>query len=139
MPRDHRFDFGELLRRVGRRPPRPAPARRSAEPYHSVSIRIGKDACAAANAVAGRRFLAAKAPQLPLHGCNAERCTCVFLHHEDRRAEDRRADETLTPGFGGHNQRVGAGRRREDHEGAFDDEYFDYAGQRRRAPGDTDS
>ena len=60
--------------------------------FHSVSIKLSKNACSAAEELSGHRFLAAKAPMLPLPGCDADECTCRFEHHEDRRSrKDRRS------------------------------------------------
>ncbi len=59
--------------------------------YHSVSIIFSKNACAAAEDLSGRRFLATTAPTLPLPECDADDCICYFEHHEDRRSgNDRR-------------------------------------------------
>lgn len=59
--------------------------------FHSVSISFSKNACAAAEDLSGRRFLATKAPTLPLPECDADECACRFEHHEDRRSgKDRR-------------------------------------------------
>lgn len=63
--------------------------------YHAVSIKPGAYACRAANEIAGRRFLASEAPNLPLPGCNATECDCHFIHHNDRRTgKDRRSPFT---------------------------------------------
>ncbi len=132
MTRDHRFDFGELLRRVMRRQ-RAVTRETPVQPYHSVSIRIDGRACAAAAALAGRRLLAKEAPLLPLPQCDAATCRCGFIHHDDRREEDRRAELAR---FEGHNHRVGTGRRRKDRESAFEDEYFEYAHRKTRPPGE---
>ena len=60
--------------------------------YHAVSIQFDANACAAAKAMAGRRFLASAAPRLPLAECNALECRCRFAHHKDRRSgKDRRS------------------------------------------------
>lgn len=60
--------------------------------YHAVSIRFDANACAAAKALAGSRFLAAEAPTLPLANCDAHSCQCRFVHHHDRRSgKDRRS------------------------------------------------
>ena len=60
--------------------------------YHAVAIRSQKDACAAAKALAGQRFLANEAPNLPLPACDAARCECHFAHYDDRRSgKDRRS------------------------------------------------
>ena len=60
--------------------------------YHAVSIKFGKDACAAAKSMTGHRFLATEAPRLPLPGCDSDVCECRFTHHKDRRSgKDRRS------------------------------------------------
>jgi hypothetical protein len=60
--------------------------------FHAVSINFGKDACAAAKATTGQRFLAKEAPPLPLPDCDAQRCECHYRHHKDRRkGADRRS------------------------------------------------
>jgi hypothetical protein len=126
------FDLVGLMKRLLHKPRRPPRASRPAHPYHAVSIRHGKNPCAAAKALGEQRFLAKDAPRLPLPECDAERCGCAFAHHEDRRDEGRRAedhDEKPRP-FSGHNARTGIPRRRSDNETAFDDQYFDHVGRR---------
>ena len=60
--------------------------------FHAVSIRYTGRACAAAQNMDGRRFLATAAPKLPLPECDSLECTCRFAHHEDRRShKDRRS------------------------------------------------
>lgn len=60
--------------------------------FHAVSIDFDRNACAAAKALAGRRFLSGAAPQIPLPECDALECRCKFKHHADRRAgKDRRS------------------------------------------------
>lgn len=60
--------------------------------FHAVSIDFEQDACAAAKAMAGRRFLSSAAPRLPLPECDARECRCKFKHHADRRSgKDRRS------------------------------------------------
>jgi hypothetical protein len=77
--------------------------------FHAVSIRYGKDACAAAKSVTGQRFLADEAPRLPLPRCDAAVCECRFAHHKDRRSgHDRRSP------FGGGS--IGGGTGRFDQE-----------------------
>ena len=53
--------------------------------YHAVSIKLDGNACEAAKAMEGRRFLATAAPRLPLPECNGLECRCHFIHHQDRR------------------------------------------------------
>ena len=67
-------------------------SREGSASYHAVSIKFQKDACNAAKAMAGRRFLATAAPNLPLPDCDANTCQCRFAHHDDRRSgKDRRS------------------------------------------------
>lgn len=80
-------------------------ARRNAEltelkPYRAVAIEAGDCACAAVEDVAGKRFLVSsgEVPALPVAGCDAARCTCKYLHQDDRRdgdAGDRRQWSSL--------------------------------------------
>lgn len=71
-------------------PVRPAP-RRAANPYHAVTVVPGRGACPGARAIEGQRFLSQSAPALPLKRCQAAECSCRYVHHEDRRAQSRRA------------------------------------------------
>jgi len=60
--------------------------------YQAVAIKYSENACDAAKAMTGRRFLANAAPRLPLPGCNFPECRCQFAHYKDRRANrDRRS------------------------------------------------
>ena len=60
--------------------------------YHAVAIKYSENACDAAKALTGRRFLASAAPQLPLTDCDFANCRCKFAHYEDRRSgRDRRS------------------------------------------------
>ncbi len=71
-------------------------ARRSRPPlsehnkYHAVTIVQGRTACPASVQLNGRRFLSSEAPPLPLPGCATRPCHCRYVHHADRRADDRR-------------------------------------------------
>ena len=72
-----------------------SPVQKDRARYHAVSIKPGAYACSAANEIAGQRFLAADAPNLPLPGCDAAECECHFTHHNDRRTgKDRRSPFT---------------------------------------------
>lgn len=46
-----------------------------------------------------RRFLSSEGISLPLHGCTALSCQCRFIHHKDRRGQNRRnqQDDLMTP------------------------------------------
>lgn len=90
--------------------------------YHAVSIRFEANACASAKALAGTRFLATVAPNLPLANCDVASCQCRFVHHQDRRSgKDRRSPFAAggIPGGTGKfdaERRAGADRRHDaDH------------------------
>lgn len=60
--------------------------------FHSVAIKYSENACDAAKAMTGRRFLANAAPTLPLPECDFLECHCIFSHYDDRRTgRDRRS------------------------------------------------
>ena len=96
-----------------------------ASKFHAVSIQFDPDACAAAKEMAGRRFLATAAPQLPLPGCTASKCNCRFKHHDDRRSgRDRRnpfapGGSVIATGKFHAEKRSGKDRRKDP-----DDEFF---------------
>lgn len=58
--------------------------------YHCVEIRSGNAACRAVRSLELTRFLSDEAPRLPVPGCTAQKCTCRYVHFEDRRQQDRR-------------------------------------------------
>lgn len=68
----------------------PAARREARSRYHCVEVRSGNAACEAAEQFAGVRFLPNEAPSLPLPGCGTPKCTCSFIHHDDRRDDIRR-------------------------------------------------
>jgi hypothetical protein len=87
--------------------------------YEAVSIHCYTDRCAAAEQVAGQRFLAREAPPLPLASCTSAKCHCVYMHHVDRRGgTDRRVIHPLrepVPSASGYqNRRNSRGRRASD-------------------------
>ena len=105
-----------------RKDQRISPARKDRARFHAVSIKPGAYACSAANNIAGQRFLAAEAPNLPLPGCDAAECECHFTHHNDRRTgKDRRSPfapggiATATGTFAGE-RRKGEDRRDESDD-----------------------
>lgn len=75
----------------------PASSDTTAHNYQAVSIQCRADACAAAKAIAGKRFLTAAAPTLPLAGCGAAQCHCSYARHADQRSDedDRRSVHSL--------------------------------------------
>lgn len=68
-------------------------------PYHAVSVLAGFPCCAAARELEGERFLADRAPLLPLPGCDQRTCECAYQHHADRREGPRRDEELGLPGL----------------------------------------
>jgi hypothetical protein len=94
-----------------------APARPLAEPFHAVSIKPGLKCCEAARQFGQHRFLSAKAPRLPLPGCDVSQCACRYTHFSDRRAGiDRRAgyDPAWPQRINFPNRRRAGGRRASD-------------------------
>lgn len=86
-------------------------------PYHAVSINpplVG--ACAAAQRCAGKRFLSADAPTLPLAQCDMSTCQCRYRHHEDRRTDSRRIVDHggISRVWNGSERRQSSGRRISD-------------------------
>ena len=98
----------------------PAKGRRgSVKPWHAVTIAARTDACAAAQACKGKRFLSKDAPRLPLENCDAARCECKYRHFDDRRGSARREKEKGAPPKMGaqgaqHDRRHRRGRRQTD-------------------------
>lgn len=104
-----------------RKPPPPGPARPATTSrtnlYQAVGVVAGGQACAAACAVRGVRFLARQAPQLPLPDCDRQdRCRCRFEKFVDRRALMQRSPYAhfVAASFGGVDQRHSHGRRTSD-------------------------
>jgi hypothetical protein len=72
---------------------KPAPREtKAAGRFGAVEIRMRNDACDAARALEGQRFLAKDAPALPLPACTAQQCSCSFGKLADRRTEGRRLE-----------------------------------------------
>ena len=90
--------------------------------YHAVSIRIGKEACAAAKSMAGQRFLSTEAPRIPLPECDTANCKCHFIHHKDRRAGKDRRSPFGAGSVGGGSGRFGVERRQTPDRRKSDDE-----------------
>ena len=87
--------YRQGLDRPGARQKRPLGLPRHASDFHAVSVKPGAYACNEANEIAGERFLATEAPEIPLPGCTSSNCECHFIHHNDRRAgKERRSPFT---------------------------------------------
>jgi hypothetical protein len=64
--------------------------------FKCVLFSAGDQACKSAIAFQTKPLLIKNAPSLPLQGCNAEKCACSLLQHDDRRSgKDRRDLEVL--------------------------------------------
>jgi len=91
-------------------------------PYHAVTIHPGTTACHQAREMLHKRYLSREAPQLPLAGCSAQRCRCVYQHHSDRRTGDgdRRAigstARSVVGAQGEDDRRHSRGRRAVDND-----------------------
>ena len=88
-------------------------------PYRAASITYGGCACASVKSLGNKRFLASKAPQVPLANCDSGKCQCRYIRHKDRRAgEDRRAAYCLQTDLhiveGNQEQRSNSMRRSSD-------------------------
>ena len=82
--------------------------------YRAVSVAPGNSCCAAANAIAGKRYLFREVPRLPLVDCTmAPNCSCKFKKASDRRDGERRQIGVTETGrwFAGPENRKRGGRR----------------------------
>ena len=93
------------------------------KPYRGTSIAFEESACDAVKAIGRKRFLLSDGdtPMLPLSGCDASRCKCKYMHHDDRRDDDhdRRLSAALKTELyedtGSENRRLKTrGRRKSD-------------------------
>ena len=105
-----------------RRERRISPALKDKSKFHAVSVKPGAYACSAVNKIAGQRFLATQAPDLPLPDCDAAECDCHFVHHNDRRTgKDRRSPFTSGGVAAATGTYTGERRRGEDRRDDSDD------------------
>lgn len=113
------FFYRKGLDKPGERQDRRIPGRSGGNTsHHAVSIKPGAYACTEANEMAGERYLATEAPELPLPGCQSSNCECHFVHHKDRRTgKDRRSPFTsggLSAATGKYTQERREGQERRD-------------------------
>jgi len=93
----------------------PAARRPPASPYHAVSIKPGLECCQASKQFGNMRFLAHKAPRLPLPECTSSSCTCLYTHYSDRRTGSERRTILADPtSADSRNRRMNRGRRATD-------------------------
>ncbi len=67
-------------------------AARPANPFAAVSIRPCNHPCQAVLQMNHVRYLAVRAPRLPVAGCERGECDCRYIRHADRRAPGDRRD-----------------------------------------------
>lgn len=91
---------------------------RIVNPYHAVSVQPCLMACERIRPLTGKRYLSREAPALPVSGCTNRQCRCRYVHHDDRRADERRVigeGRAGLPAYGGPERRlVRRGRRASD-------------------------
>lgn len=63
----------------------------SSNSFKAVSIRCGNCCCKEAEAIRGKRLLIDEVPILPLENCNSGKCSCIYIHHSDRRTGNTRS------------------------------------------------
>jgi hypothetical protein len=93
----------------------PSVKRDAPSQYHCVEVRLGVPACEPVKRLGRARFLSGEAPRLPVSGCSEQRCACSYIHHDDRRDDERRNPygqwANLPPGLV-HERRARTERRR---------------------------
>lgn len=105
------------LRRAGKRQaPRAAGGRvvkRSGGKYRCVELQFESDACAAVKLLVAKRFLPGEVPEIPVPECDAAKCSCRYVYHDDRRHTDRRNPVAYRPpSAAGGDRRTKRDRRR---------------------------
>jgi len=81
--------------------------------FHCVEVRYRSDACDAVKRLGAKRFLPGEAPEIPVPGCDAAKCSCRYVHHDDRRHGDRRgAIAYQAPASAGGDRRTKRDRRK---------------------------
>lgn len=101
------------------------PAAKDSGAFHAIAIKYSENACDAAKAMTGRRFLSNAAPHLPLPECDFLECQCKFAHYDDRRkGRDRRSP--FAPG--GQTGATGSFQRerREKKDRRKDGDHYDW-------------
>lgn len=89
----------------------PPEAVRPRNPFAAVSVRPCADRpCNAVLQLAHQRFLAVRAPSLPVAGCDRGQCGCRYIRHADRRTPGGDRRDQLAR-FGGLTPTLGQERR----------------------------
>ncbi len=94
--------------------------------YHAVAIKYSENACDAAKAMTGRRFLSSAPPRLPLPECDFLECRCQFAHYEDRRAPRDRRSPFAAAGVAGATGSFEKERREQTDRRKQDDDQPDW-------------
>ena len=99
------------------------PAAADSGKFQAVAIKYSENACDAAKAMTGRRFLSNAPPRLPLPECDFLECRCQFAHYDDRRAgQDRRSPFATSRATGGTGSFEKERRERSDRRQSGDDQ-----------------
>jgi hypothetical protein len=87
-----------------------AEAVRPGNPFAAVSIRpCAESPCAAVMQMHHQRYVAVRAPALPVAGCDRKKCGCRYIRHSDRRSLGDRRDSLAR--FGGLTPKMNKERR----------------------------
>lgn len=101
-------------------------------PYRAAEIVGDQGACAAAAAIAEKRFLLHEVPRIPLADCTSRKCTCTYVRYKDRRSwtTNRRAEFSmhtrLYGTLGNSDRRRKTGRRADDRSGVEEFDFGDW-------------
>ena len=71
--------------------------KRPSDNYRCVELRYRSDACDAVKRIGAERFLPGEAPEIPVPGCEGAKCSCRYVHRDDRRHSDRRNPVAYRP------------------------------------------
>lgn len=88
---------------------------RPRNPFAAVSIRPAADSpCDAVLKMHHQRYLAVRAPSLPVPGCDRQKCGCRYIRYADRRASADRRD--VFARFGGITPNISGERRSREQD-----------------------
>lgn len=114
---------GSQSKKTPQRPVATATAISSHSQFHAVSIKFSGNACEAARAMQGKRFLSSAAPRIPLPECNVLECKCRFVHFKDRRNSDDRRGSSLGSNTGNTGEHAEEQRQGQDRRTDPPDDY----------------
>ncbi|MBM4197361.1 MAG: hypothetical protein FJ197_09760 [Gammaproteobacteria bacterium] len=87
---------------------------RPSNPFAAVSVRPCDDPCNAVLQMNHVRYLAVRAPRLPVAGCDKQQCDCRYQRHADRRSPGDRRDNFAR--FGGLMPNSSKNRRKDGND-----------------------